>query len=56
MERQSSKNVDPPYPAFGGLFQHEAIMLLRRFYIQENENGAYIHRQVQSFLASLTTK
>jgi hypothetical protein len=31
--------VDPPYPVFGGLFQQEAIMLLRRFYIQENENG-----------------
>ena len=43
MERGRSKNVDPPYPVFGGLFQHEAIMLLRRFYIQENENGACIY-------------
>ncbi len=37
-----SDNVDPPFPVYGGLFQHEAIMLLRRFYIQENENGLLI--------------
>jgi tRNA-specific adenosine deaminase 2 len=24
---------------YGGLFQKEAIMLLRRFYIQENDKG-----------------
>ncbi|KAI9885330.1 MAG: hypothetical protein M1823_002875 [Watsoniomyces obsoletus] len=35
----SDDNVDPPFPVYGGLFQHEAIMLLRRFYIQENENA-----------------
>jgi len=26
-------------PAYGGLFRKEAIMMLRRFYIQENEKG-----------------
>lgn len=30
---------DPPYPVQGGLFYKEAIMLLRRFYIQENEKA-----------------
>lgn len=30
---------DPPYPAYGGLFKEEAVMLLRRFYVQENERG-----------------
>lgn len=34
-----SENVDPPYTVYGGLFQQDAIMLLRRFYIQENGNG-----------------
>ncbi|KAI9736291.1 MAG: tRNA(adenine34) deaminase [Cirrosporium novae-zelandiae] len=32
-------SVDPPYPAIGGIFREEAIMLLRQFYIQENEKG-----------------
>ncbi|KAL4785847.1 cytidine deaminase-like protein [Aspergillus varians] len=31
--------IDPPYPVYGGLHRKEAIMLLRRFYIQENEKG-----------------
>ncbi|KAI9373994.1 cytidine deaminase-like protein [Aspergillus egyptiacus] len=31
--------IDPPYPVFGGLQRKEAIMLLRRFYIQENEKA-----------------
>lgn len=29
---------------YGGLFQKEAIMLLRRFYIQENEKGQRLNR------------
>ncbi|CAL5869349.1 uncharacterized protein PFLUO_LOCUS3578 [Penicillium psychrofluorescens] len=35
----SDPSIDPPYPVHGGLFQKEAIMLLRRFYIQENERA-----------------
>lgn len=35
----TSRSIDPPYPVQGGLFHKEAIMLLRRFYIQENEKG-----------------
>lgn len=35
----SDKNIDPPYPSYGGLYRKEAIMLLRRFYIQENGNA-----------------
>ena len=31
-----SPGIDQPY---GGLFREEAIMLLRRFYIQENDKG-----------------
>jgi tRNA-specific adenosine deaminase 2 len=39
MQIHSDKSVDPPYPVYGGLFREEAIMLLRRFYVQENEKG-----------------
>lgn len=35
----SDENLDPPYPSYGGVYRKEAIMLLRRFYIQENENA-----------------
>ena len=31
--------VDPKYPAYGGINHDEAIMLLRRFYIQENDRA-----------------
>jgi hypothetical protein len=31
--------VDPGYPCYGGINHDEAIMLLRRFYIQENERA-----------------
>ncbi|KAN0073279.1 Cytidine deaminase-like protein [Elaphomyces granulatus] len=34
-----SPGIDPPYPVYGGLFHEEAIMLLRRFYIQENDRA-----------------
>ena len=37
--KKHSPNIDPPYPVYGGIFREEAIMLLRRFYIQENEKG-----------------
>lgn len=35
----SDVNIDPPYPVHGGIFREEAIMLLRRFYVQENEKA-----------------
>ncbi|PGH29354.1 tRNA-specific adenosine deaminase 2 [[Emmonsia] crescens] len=35
----SDPGIDPPYGLTGGLFRKEAIMLLRRFYIQENERA-----------------
>lgn len=35
----SDSGVDPPYEVDGGWFREEAIMLLRRFYIQENEKA-----------------
>lgn len=35
----SDQSLDPPYPSYGGLYRKEAIMLLRRFYIQENGNA-----------------
>ncbi|KAF3939776.1 hypothetical protein ABW19_dt0210272 [Dactylella cylindrospora] len=31
--------VDKCYPAIGGIFREEAIMLLRRFYLQENDKA-----------------
>ncbi|KAM0714382.1 hypothetical protein Q7P37_010169 [Cladosporium fusiforme] len=33
------EGVDPPFPVYGGLFREEAIMLLRRFYVQENDKA-----------------
>lgn len=35
----SDPSVDPPYPSHGGLYRQEAILLLRRFYLQQNENA-----------------
>ncbi|KAJ5108763.1 hypothetical protein N7456_005438 [Penicillium angulare] len=32
----SDPSIDPTYPVYGGFFRDEAVMLLRRFYIQEN--------------------
>ncbi|RMZ71599.1 hypothetical protein GMOD_00006732 [Pyrenophora seminiperda CCB06] len=32
-------SVDKPYPVTGGIFREEAIMLLRKFYVQENEKA-----------------
>jgi len=31
--------VDPPYEVSGGWLREEAIVMLRRFYVQENEKG-----------------
>lgn len=39
-DRENSPSVDPPYPAHGGIYREEAIMLLRRFYVQQNEKGS----------------
>lgn len=30
---------DPPYPVQGAIYGEEAVMLLRKFYVQENEKG-----------------
>jgi len=35
----SDPSIDPPYASHGGLYRKEAIMLLRRFYIQQNEKA-----------------
>jgi tRNA-specific adenosine deaminase 2 len=34
-----SKSIDPPYKALPGPYREEAIMLLRKFYVQENEKA-----------------
>lgn len=39
MNIHSDKAVEPGYPVYGGLFREEAIMLLRKFYVQENNKG-----------------
>lgn len=39
MNIHADQSVDRPFPVFGGLFREEAIMLLRRFYVQENDKG-----------------
>jgi tRNA-specific adenosine deaminase 2 len=35
----SSPSVDAPMSVYGGIFREEAIMLLRKFYVQENEKA-----------------
>ena len=35
----SDESLDPSYTSYGGLYRKAAIMLLRRFYIQENGNA-----------------
>ena len=35
----SDNGVDRPYSSFGGLYRKEAVNLLRRFYVQENEKA-----------------
>lgn len=39
MNVHSDPGIDGTFPCYGGLFREEAIMLLRRFYVQENEKG-----------------
>ena len=34
-----SPGIEPPYVVHGGIFREEAIMLLRRFYVQQNDKG-----------------
>jgi tRNA-specific adenosine deaminase 2 len=34
-----SSSIDLPYPVYGGIFREEAIILLRKFYVQENEKA-----------------
>ena len=41
-----SPGVDRPYPVMGGLYREEAIMLLRRFYVQENGKGRFLHSSI----------
>ena len=41
-DQPSRPGVDQPFPAYGGLFREEAIMLLRRFYVQENGKGTSV--------------
>ncbi|ORX98751.1 cytidine deaminase-like protein [Clohesyomyces aquaticus] len=35
----SDPSVDKPYPVHGGIYRKEAIILLRKFYVQENEKA-----------------
>ncbi|KAF7712941.1 Cytidine deaminase-like protein [Penicillium ucsense] len=48
----ADRSIDSAYPVYGGLFQKEAIMLLRRFYIQENTKApvprAKKHRELNT--------
>ena len=37
----SDPSIDSPYESHGGLLRNEAINLLRRFYIQENEKAPH---------------
>ncbi|KAL9041509.1 MAG: hypothetical protein Q9180_001235 [Flavoplaca navasiana] len=39
LKGQSSRDVDRPFAAHGGWLREEAIMLLRQFYVQENQKA-----------------
>ena len=39
LTQRISEGIEPTYPSQGGIFRDKAIMLLRRFYVQENEKG-----------------
>lgn len=39
LNMHSDPSVDKPYPVHGGIFREEAIILLRKFYVQENEKA-----------------
>jgi len=39
MDIHDCEAVDPPYEVSGGWLREEAIVMLRRFYVQENEKG-----------------
>lgn len=41
LTKACSPSVDRPFPAYGNLLREEAIMLLRRFYVQENQKGKF---------------
>lgn len=47
--------MNRPFEAQGGLFRDEAIMLLRRFYVQENEKGVCFSFFVSFFLKKSTS-
>ena len=55
MHIHADKSVDPPFPVYGGLFREEAIMLLRRFYVQENEKGLFAMKNCRPVFFVLTT-
>ncbi|KAL8849304.1 MAG: hypothetical protein Q9221_005714 [Calogaya cf. arnoldii] len=38
----SDPGVDAPFAAHGGWLREEAIMLLRQFYVQENQKGRFL--------------
>lgn len=40
VRRSDQLDTHPPFIAEGGYYREEAIMLLRRFYMSENQNGA----------------
>lgn len=53
MNIHSDPGIDSTFPCYGGLFREEAIMLLRRFYVQENEKGKTSERKREKVLILL---
>ena len=39
----NSKSLFNPYPSTGGILAKEAIFMLRKFYVRENENGTVLY-------------
>nr|POF18528.1 trna-specific adenosine deaminase subunit tad2 [Quercus suber] len=55
MSINSDPGVEPGYPVYGGIFRTEAIMLLRKFYVQENNKAKEKPRAEDGDLAHSNT-
>jgi tRNA-specific adenosine deaminase 2 len=49
----SDAGIDPPYESHGGLYGKEAILLLRRFYVQQNEKAPNPRRKKERELNTI---
>lgn len=53
---KNSPSVDKPYPVHGGIFREEAIMLLRKFYVQQNVKGTLFLSRARCYIVLTPTQ